>query len=176
MLIACHLCIGTILGVLLADHYRRPYLLPVCMIASLLPDIIDKPLGYIILPDLGDGRLIAHSLIGLILISGISFCLFHRLLLSAACAAGVSSHQVLDAMWKIPQNWFYPFLGPFPSLPNDTYFETGFMRELATPSEWAFSAAIIIMLWGWYGRLAGSWRRNLPYSSVPAIILLFLGR
>lgn len=174
MLIFCHLCIGTILGILLAEHFKRRMLLPVCMIGSLLPDIIDKPIGYLILPELGDGRLIAHSLIGLLIIGFLVFCLSRHFLSAIACAIGIASHQVLDTMWRIPVNWFFPFLGPFPAVPNPDYFGSGLMRELSTPSEWAFFAAVIIILWGWCSRPESRWWQVFPL--VPGFILLGVGR
>jgi len=76
---------------------------------SILPDLVDKPLGLIIYHAFGNGRLVAHSL------------LFNVLLLLVCIAAGegrwligVSSllHLVEDQMWKMPDVLFFPFLGP----------------------------------------------------------------
>jgi hypothetical protein len=176
MLIACHLFVGTLTRIILQNHFKSRYLLPLCMVGSVLPDIIDKPLGYIVLPDLGDGRLIAHALAGIILISIIGLCLFRSTLLTGALITGVISHQILDEMWNIPINWFYPLLGPFPVYLHENYFGWGLMKELTTPSEWAFSLAILFLLYIRSSESASFRVRTAAFSSVPALLLLITGR
>lgn len=50
-------------------------------------------------------------------------------------AVGVVSHQVLDLMWREPQNWLYPFYGPFHGDLNAEFFSVLAIRELTNPFE-----------------------------------------
>lgn len=89
------------------------------LFGSLLPDIIDKPLGFIIFGGFGNGRLIAHTLLFnvllLLLILAISIKKDKRDLLIIPIAS--SLHLVEDEMWKLPKVLFYPFLGDIPLKP-----------------------------------------------------------
>lgn len=147
MLIACHLFFGTLLGIILAEHWNRRSLLSICMVGILLPDLIDKPFGILIIPGVHDGRMICHSVIGIILIIALVWYLFRDHLIVLALGAGVILHQILDTMWEIPVNWFFPLFGPFPVHDNYQYFETGLLRELTTPSEWVFLTGTLILLY-----------------------------
>lgn len=174
MLIACHLFFGTGAGLLLREKFKIEYLLPICILGSILPDIIDKPLGYLIFPQIGDGRLIAHSLLGLIIIILITGLIFRSVLMAGAIGLGVMMHQILDGMWNIPVNWFYPILGPFPVFPQTDYFAWGFMRELTTPSEYLFAAGILLLLMGRSSEPARI--RVAILTGAPALLLLITGR
>jgi len=175
MLIACHLFFGTGAGLLLQNRFKSGYILPACILGSILPDLIDKPLGYIIFPSIGDGRLIAHSLIGLAMILLITEALFRDRLITAALGIGILSHQILDEMWKIPVNWFYPLLGPFPVYPMEDYFGWGLMRELTTPSEYLFALGMLLLL---MNRSSGPTTRERVgiISGASALLLLLTGR
>jgi membrane-bound metal-dependent hydrolase YbcI (DUF457 family) len=176
MLIACHLFFGALIGIILDRQYPGRFLLPACLLGSVLPDIIDKPLGYLIFPEIGDGRLIAHAIIGLILIGIISGILLRDRALAGALMVGVLSHQLLDAMWQIPVNWLYPLLGPFPVYVHEDYFRWGLMRELTTPSEWLFGISLILLLMMRDEHLSFRRVRIAAFSAAPAILLLITGR
>jgi hypothetical protein len=111
-----HLLTGTILGLLIADLLRdRRWVIP-CAIGSVLPDLVDKPLGLVIFSQsIGDGRIFAHTLLAAIILEVIAFLvvIVWRTPVIAGIAAGVISHQVLDFMWKEPINWLYPAYGGF---------------------------------------------------------------
>ena len=175
MLIACHLFFGTGAGLILQERFQSRYVLPVCMLGSILPDLIDKPLGFLIFPSIGDGRLIAHSLIGLISIMLIVAALLRSMLLPAVLSVGVLIHQLLDEMWNMPVNWFYPFLGQFPVYQQENYFGLGLMRELTTPSEYLFALGILFLL---ISRPVGQISRNRAgfLSGTSALMLLLTGR
>jgi membrane-bound metal-dependent hydrolase YbcI (DUF457 family) len=84
------------------------------LVGAMLPDIIDKPLGIYLLPDtFGSGRIYAHTLLFLLLLTGIGFWLFkarqQRWML--ALAAGTFMHIVLDEIWNRPVTLFWPLLG-----------------------------------------------------------------
>ena len=173
MLLACHLFFGTLLGIFLGKYFNRQNLVYVCMVGSLLPDLIDKPFGILIIPGVHDGRMICHTIIGLFFIIAIVWFLLRNRLIALALGAGVLIHQILDTMWQTPENWLFPLFGPFPVHDNFRYFENGLIRELTTPSEWLFLAGtltLILMI-----------RRNQPGRDIfwvvagvgiPAVILL----
>lgn len=84
------------------------------LIGSLLPDIIDKPVGHLLLGEaLNNGRLYAHTLIFLLLIAALGFYFLRRrkrpeiMLLASCCFV----HYVLDSMWRYPETLFWPLYG-----------------------------------------------------------------
>jgi len=91
---------------------RRNFIL--LIIGSLLPDIIDKPLGLTIYHGFGNGRLIAHTLIFNLVLLLLIF-VFKRKLLIIPIASFL--HLIEDEMWKDPIILFYPFFGDFPKKP-----------------------------------------------------------
>lgn len=81
-------------------------------IGSLLPDIIDKPLGEIVFGTPAMGRTFAHTLLFLMLLA--SFAAFTRDIRHISLTGGVLSHLVLDSMWNSPAILLWPLLGNFP--------------------------------------------------------------
>ncbi len=85
------------------------------LLGSLLPDIIDKPLGHLFFVGFfyNEGRLFAHSLLFLIIIISLGLGLYRRwgqqwlLILSF----GTAVHLLLDEMWRTPGTVLWPFLG-----------------------------------------------------------------
>lgn len=149
MLPAVHLLIGVTLGIFLLYITRDCRALVYCAIGSLLPDIIDKPVGHIILASLDNGRIFFHSLsvCALVALLGVILMMKWRHPGLLFIAAGMLSHQLADAMWNMPQSWYWPFLGPFPSKHFPLYFENIFTLELSSPSELLLLAlAVIIVL------------------------------
>lgn len=137
MLPAVHLLIGFTVGIFLL-YCTRDCRAPVyCAVGSLLPDLIDKPVGHIILANLGNGRIFFHSLTvcAIVAILGIFVWQKWRHPGFFFIAAGILSHQLADAMWNAPQSWYWPFLGGFPSKYNPYYFENIFGLEFTSPSE-----------------------------------------
>ena len=113
-----HLLAGILLGVLLAYLLRDSRLIPACALGSILPDLIDKPVGLLLFPEIfGTGRIFGHALlvVGLVLFIGILvYTRYPRTgILLLALVAGIFTHQVLDAMWLQPANWYWPTLGSF---------------------------------------------------------------
>lgn len=84
------------------------------LIAALLPDIIDKPLGLLLLREtLNSGRIFSHTLLFLLLIAALGLYLYRQrnrtwlLVLSF----GILMHLILDQIWLAPETMFWPFLG-----------------------------------------------------------------
>lgn len=91
-----------------------PVSLAFLALGSMLPDIIDKPLGLFIFGSMSMGRTFAHTLIFLLLLFAIS--LIVRDLRAFSLTWGVFIHLILDSMWRSPQILLWPFLGPFPDV------------------------------------------------------------
>lgn len=84
------------------------------LVGSLLPDIIDKPIGqYLFRDTFNNGRIFAHTLLFLIIISAIGIYLYKkkRWRWMLALAVGTFTHLVLDEMWQTPTTLFWPALG-----------------------------------------------------------------
>jgi inner membrane protein len=84
------------------------------IIGSLLPDIIDKPIGqYFFRETFSNGRIFAHTLLFLILASAIGYFLFrrYRQVWMLTLAAGMLTHIILDGIWQVPETLFWPVLG-----------------------------------------------------------------
>ena len=75
-------------------------------IASLLPDIIDKPLAIIGLVPCG--RHIGHTFFTGIIISGLAYLIMRKKFVSISLLFGFLMHLLLDQPGFMP--WFYPFI------------------------------------------------------------------
>lgn len=81
------------------------------MVAGLLPDIIDKPLGMLVLGDVyGTGRLFCHALVFPLVLAVAGTVLWRRRRVRALLilAYGSGLHLVLDGMWRMPATLFWP--------------------------------------------------------------------
>lgn len=109
--------------------------LRVLFVGALLPDVIDKPLGLLLLPDIyGSGRLFGHSLL-FVLAIGLAGAWLHRARTRnwlLVLTFGAAMHLLLDAMWRAPSVLFWPFVG---SLPQGGSPEAWLTRVLATPAQ-----------------------------------------
>ncbi len=86
----------------------------VLLIGSLLPDIIDKPLGLLLLRDiLGNGRIFCHTLLFLIFITTIGLYLYfnRRKTGFLVLSFGIFTHLILDTLWRSPQTLLWPLFG-----------------------------------------------------------------
>jgi membrane-bound metal-dependent hydrolase YbcI (DUF457 family) len=185
MLEGAHLFLGLVTGLALWGLSRDWRVVPVAITGALLPDIVDKPIGHILLQQsLDNGRLFFHGILLVCIVLLLGFfvmgVLSSPLVLPVAAAAGIFSHQLLDAMWHEPATWLYPFLGPFPRSFNSGFFGSYFWIEITNPSEWIFLISLIIAGSAWYlgrpGERAGSngartlrlCRAVLPYTLIGA--------
>jgi inner membrane protein len=101
---------------------KRPFFAPlaryvdirVLMVGSLLPDIIDKPVGDFLFRDtLGNGRIYAHTLLFFVLVAAAGYYLYRRRghVWLLTLAAGDFMHLILDEIWQEPKTLFWPLLG-----------------------------------------------------------------
>jgi uncharacterized membrane protein len=154
-----HLFTGIILGLLLNEILKdRRWIIP-CTIGAVLPDLIDKPLGYLIVPSIGYGRFIFHNLIlaVVLFIAGYLVWKYYASPVLFALDLGIISHQVLDSMWENPKMWIYPVLGteiPHAASPGDFLLYL-LETDLYNPVEWILLCACII------GTVAYIYRKQL---------------
>jgi len=156
MFIFAHIFAGALLGLGFWHLTNDRRAVPVCIIASLLPDLMDKSLGLLFPFVLGGGRTVFHSLmiIGVVLI--LCLLLFVRsrfVLLGVGVACALLLHQIFDEMWKLPANWFYPLLGPFQGQMIPEYIGVYFWLEISNPSEWMFLIGTVTILAASYGAM-----------------------
>lgn len=148
MFLLCHLITGIVIGLIVAHVFHDRRAIPACAFGAILPDLVDKPLGHILLADsVGYGRIYLHTLLFLVAVTLIGIVVFRRYrnVLVLAAAAGIASHQVLDAMWREPTNWLYPFFGPFTHSGEARSFIDLVMSELTEPTEWLLLVAILLV-------------------------------
>lgn len=93
---------------------KRKFSYLLIIFGSILPDLIDKPLGRVILP-LGSGRLIGHTLVFLLIliIIGLSLLSIKHSWQMLVLGLAVALHLIEDRMWEQPDILFWPLLGGF---------------------------------------------------------------
>ncbi len=85
------------------------------LIGSLLPDVIDKPIGHLFFPETfgNNGRIFAHTLLFFLLLLSYGLFRFYQhqkngMLVLALCSG---LHLVLDGMWRSIHTLFWPAMG-----------------------------------------------------------------
>jgi len=132
------------------------------LLGSMLPDIIDKPLGGLIFKaTLGNGRIYAHTLIFLLLLggTGIFFWVKDRRPGMLALAGGSLIHHILDGMWRFPGTYLWPFSGwSFPKGDPEGWLWQ-WLSSLAT-NPWVYIPEIVggVILFCFFGKLANQKR------------------
>lgn len=99
------------LALLLARPFKRVDL-TFLAIGSMLSDLIDKPLGWILFGSPGMGRTFAHTMLFLMLLAALAMYLSD--LRIASLCGGILIHLGLDSMWNSPVTLLWPLLGTFP--------------------------------------------------------------
>jgi inner membrane protein len=96
------------------------------LLGSLLPDIVDKPLGIVIFPEaISNSRTFLHTLIFLAItvLLGVFIYRWKNALWGFCIAFGVLTHFIMDAMWMEPVTLFWPFIRPaFDKYPGIEFF------------------------------------------------------
>ena len=93
------------------------------LLGSLLLDIIDKPLGLILLPGvLANGRTFLHTLLFLsfTLLAAAMLYRQRRAMWGIFIAFGVLMHFIMDAMWTDPVTFYWPLYGAFLAHPGSS--------------------------------------------------------
>lgn len=129
MLLFGHL--GITLGIFLGLRFLIPQLksainLKYLAIGAILPDLIDKPIGRIILAStFENGRMIGHTLLVSIIIFLIGLYFYQKRKDNRWLSLSIGSffHLVEDQIWAQPKTFFWPLLGL--SFPKDSADYTG---------------------------------------------------
>jgi hypothetical protein len=129
----------------------------ILLVGSLLPDIIDKPMGHVLLREyLSSGRTYAHTLLFAVLITLGGFLLLYRTRKTwlLALSLGTFVHLILDEMWL--SEWrttlLWPFYGwEFPKVEITGWFGNLWDALLHEPAvyipEIIGGVVIILFLW-----------------------------
>lgn len=84
------------------------------LIGSLLPDIIDKPIGQFFFKEtFSNGRIFCHTLLFLIIITLTGLYLYRRRSTTwlLVLSFGTFTHLVCDLMWRSPRTLLWPIYG-----------------------------------------------------------------
>lgn len=110
----------------------------VVLIGSILPDIIDKPIGAGLFRNtFHNSRIFGHTLIFSLLFILIGLyrlkrCGKNNVLLLGICS---SIHLVLDSMWLYPNILFWPYFGwKFPARPEGNWISSDMFRLITDVS------------------------------------------
>jgi inner membrane protein len=121
------------------------------IIGSIIPDIIDKPVGHLFFSNFfSNGRIFSHTLlfVVIILVLGIYLFLSRKQRWLLALGIGTAAHLMLDQMWLSPETFLWPFYGwIFPKFnePNIiAYWVHGLETDPATYIPEIVGAAIVI--------------------------------
>jgi inner membrane protein len=123
------------------------------LIGSLLPDIIDKPIGqYLFRNTFYNGRIYAHTLLFLLALAVPGYYLYksRRQVWLITLAAGTFAHLVLDEMWQVPRTFFWPLLGFGFQRYELTGWFANLLKELASSPYISVSEAIGLAIIIWF--------------------------
>ncbi len=122
------------------------------LLCSLLPDVIDKPIGRFFFRDtIGNGRIFSHTLLFAILIFFVGLYLYRsrgRLWL-LVLAFGTFTHLVFDQMWRTLQTLLWPLYGFAFEKARITDWISSLLNALLTDPEVYLSelAGLAILIW-----------------------------
>ena len=122
------------------------------IVGSLLPDIIDKPVGqYFFRETFSNGRIFSHTLVFFLLIAAAGFFLYksRRKIWLLTLALGTLAHLILDEIWHAPATLFWPFLGfAFEKADLTGWASNIFQALLSNPRVYVPEAVgLLILLW-----------------------------
>ena len=118
------------------------------LLGSMLPDIIDKPVGvYLFSGTFDNGRIFCHTLLSLLILLSIGLYRFHRYAGTGMLgfSFGWGMHLILDEIWNTPRTMLWPVLGgSFPEKDLGDY--AGLIWENLTTKPSAYIPEIIGLL------------------------------
>jgi len=116
------------------------------VLGAFLPDIIDKPLGHLILPE-NNGRIFAHTVLFAVVLLTTALA-FRRLM---PLSLGVSVHLLVDGIFLDPHGALWPLLGAFRSTDYELIRWLHAFNEPYTIMEELFGLTIIALIVWQYG-------------------------
>lgn len=113
-------------------------------LGALLPDLLDKPIGRILMKErFESGRIYGHTLVAIAAATAIGM----RRPRAAALAAGMTTHLMLDAIWTEPEVALWPSLGRFPRKPVSGAWWRSFVPGLTDQKLFEEMAGLAALLW-----------------------------
>jgi inner membrane protein len=125
------------------------------LVGSLLPDIIDKPVGVFLFRDtFSNGRIFCHTLLFLILITlgGLYLYRSRNKTWLLVLSFGTFTHLILDRMWLTPRTLLWPLYGfSFEKIDLTHWMQQIFHILLTTPTVWIseLAGAVIVACFVW---------------------------
>ncbi len=125
------------------------------LIASLLPDIIDKPIGQLLFKEtFSNGRIFCHTLLFLILLTSIGIYLQRKYGKNwfLVLAFGSFTHLIFDQIWQDPKTLFWPLFGfAFEKMELDMWIGGIFYNLLNEPSVYVpeIAGGLVLALYAW---------------------------
>ncbi len=123
------------------------------VVGSMLPDLVDKPVGIFLLGDvLHNGRIFTHSLLVFLAFALVAVYLWRRYGKNWGIVLSVSwaLHLVFDGMWHMSETLFWPLLGwGFPQRVGSGWITSLFQAFLTDPEtiiEESLGGAILAVL------------------------------
>lgn len=141
------------------------------LLGSILPDLIDKPIGAVLfINTYHNSRIYAHTLLFTLVLLIIGVLLLKKRQTRAVLLLGSASmlHLLLDSMWLFPETFLWPFLNIKPALSAennwlgtllrfpykfDDWVSTGIDSILQNPTPLIFELAGFIILAFFFIRL-----------------------
>jgi len=110
----------------------------IVLVGSILPDIIDKPIGaYLFRSTFHNSRIFAHTIVfsAMLVFIGLYMLYKHRknnILILGVCT---SIHLILDSMWLYSSILFWPYYGlKFPERAEGNWLNSDIIRLITDPS------------------------------------------
>ena len=124
------------------------------LVGSMLPDIIDKPVGMFFFREtFSSGRIFAHSLLFLVVLSAVGLYLYKkwRKTWLLVLASGTFIHLALDQIWLMPKTVLWPLLGFSFERIEITDWYTLWFREMISYPEVFIPELIGLGILLWFG-------------------------
>lgn len=110
----------------------------IILIGSILPDLIDKPLGaFLFRSTFHNSRIFGHTLAFSIILLFVGLILLNKYKNKCILLLGICSviHLILDSMWFYPSILFWPYFGwRFPVRPEGNWIKSDILRLLTDPA------------------------------------------
>jgi len=133
----------------LANHVDIRFLL----VGSLLPDIIDKPIGiYLFRETFSSGRIFSHTLLFLVLVTVVGLLIrrYSGKTWGLGLSIGILLHLVLDQMWREPKTLFWPIFGIAFERIETTYWLGNILHALLKEPEVYVPEIIGFVVFVWF--------------------------
>jgi inner membrane protein len=124
------------------------------IIGSMLPDIIDKPVGqYFFRETFQNGRIFSHTLLFLVVVTVIGVIVYKKSksLWGFSLVAGVLAHLLLDSMWGALETLFWPFMGWGFGMVDLVDYAGMILRELISNPRIYIPETIGLIILLWFG-------------------------